>query len=128
MQVSKFTTGRIERVRYFLKVGLRAGWKPPDSPLIASFITCPRGMAGMAMPSRISVHFGISKVYGVSGFPCVGCTVTVVSRSNERCAETALSSPFFSSRITACTEARLNSSGSALEMAPRMRASVWSSL
>src|SRR5512143_714789 len=58
MHFSKSMTGRIVRVVNFLKVGFRAGRNPPDLPVAASAIAAPTGMDGMAMPSRISCHFG----------------------------------------------------------------------
>src|SRR6266851_10079834 len=81
IQVSKFTTGRMVRVVNFLKVGLRSGRKPPDLPLVGSVIAPPRAMEGMAIPSRISVHFGITNSYGISGLRCEGVTVIGVIRS-----------------------------------------------
>src|SRR5215510_9852918 len=54
--LSKSTTGRMVRVVYFLKYGLRSGTYPlPPS------MGLPTGMAGMVTPSRISHHLGISK-------------------------------------------------------------------
>src|SRR5712691_13055622 len=60
-QASKSITGRIVRVVYFLKYGLRSG----TYPLPSSF-GLPTGMAGIVTPSRISHHFGFSNEYGTS--------------------------------------------------------------
>src|SRR5919204_4809868 len=69
MHLSKSTTGRMVRVAYFLNVGLRSALYPPCFASTGSVIECPRGMDGIAMPSRISVHLGMSNLYGSSGFP-----------------------------------------------------------
>src|SRR5579864_7870960 len=91
MQVSKFTTGRMVRVLYFLKVGLRSGRRPPAACVMGSCIFSPTGMDGIAIPSPISCHLGRSNLYGTSGLPWFGCTFWVVTRSYARAAEVALS-------------------------------------
>src|SRR5215469_966883 len=58
MQVSKFTTGRMVRVVYFLNVGLRSGRNPPLAWVVGSSTLPPAGMLGIAVPSRISCHLG----------------------------------------------------------------------
>src|SRR5205809_3934376 len=65
-QVSKSITGRIVRVVYFLKYGLRSG----TYPLPAS-LGLPTGMAGMVTPSRISHHFGFASENGISSLRLV---------------------------------------------------------
>src|ERR1700739_3031937 len=52
MQVSKFSTGLMVRVAYFLKVVLRSGWEPPVFPVMGSFMAWPEAILGMVMPSR----------------------------------------------------------------------------
>src|SRR5256885_3973326 len=86
-QASKSITGRIVRVVYFLKYGLRSGTYPwPPS------LGLPIGMAGIVMPSRISHHFGISNEYGISGLPSVTYTVRVSRRAYAFFADSTFSS------------------------------------
>src|SRR5215472_8815907 len=108
MQVSKFTTGRMVRVVYFLNVGLRSGRYPPVAWLVGSSTALPAGMLGMAMPSPISCHLGRSNLYGVSGLPWLGCTVTEENRSWARAAESAFTGSCHSSAMAAWTDLRLN--------------------
>src|SRR5216110_202013 len=86
-QVSKLTTGRMVRVVYFLKYGLRSGTYP-----FPSSFGLPTGIAGIVTPSRISHHFGISKEYGISELPSVIFTSRVSSRSYALRAEATLRS------------------------------------
>src|ERR1700730_3147510 len=122
--LSKSITGRMVRVVYFLKYGLRSGTYPlPPS------MGLPMGMAGMVTPSRISHHFGFSKAKGVSELPSVILTGRVVRRSGALRAEAALSSePHSASCIAWHTASSDRKPGWSLESAPRTRASVWSSL
>src|SRR5207302_4580267 len=122
--VSKLMTGRIERVVYFLKYGLRSG----TYPLPSSF-GLPTGMAGIVTPSRISHHLGISNEYGTSALPSVIFTSRVSMRSNALRAEATLSSePHSISLIASATASSVRKDGANLASAPRMRTSVWSSL
>ena len=89
----------------------------------------PMGMAGMLTPSRISHHFGFSKENGVSVLPSVILTGRLSSRSKALRADAALSSePHSASWMAAHTASRERKPGWILARAPRMRASVWSSL
>src|SRR6266550_3486548 len=122
--VSKLMTGRIERVVYFLKYGLRSG----TYPLPSSF-GLPMGMAGIVTPSRISHHLGISNEYGISALPSVIRTSRVSSRSKALRADATLrSEPHSISWMAWATASTLRNDGAILASAPRMRASVWSSL
>src|SRR6266851_6272922 len=75
-QVSKSTTGRMVRVVYFLKYGLRSGTYP-----LPSSLGLPTGMAGIVTPSRIYHHFGFSNEYGTSVLPSVILMARLSSRS-----------------------------------------------
>src|SRR5580765_7756270 len=123
-QVSKSITGRIVRVVNFLKYGLRSGTYPcPPS------FGLPMGMAGIVTPSRISHHFGISNEYGISLLPSVILTSRVSRRSKAFLAEATLrSDPHSISWIAWLTPSSVRKFGAILARAPRMRASVWSSL
>src|SRR5215510_4189511 len=123
-QVSKSITGRIVRVVYFLKYGLRSGTYPcPPS------FGLPMGMAGMVTPSRISHHLGISNEYGISALPSVIFTSHVSSRSKALRAEATLrSEPQSISWMASPTASSVRNAGAILARAPRIRASVWSSL
>src|SRR5712691_679268 len=119
-QVSKSTTGRIVRVVYFLKYGLRSGTYP-----LPSSMGLPTGMAGIVTPSRISHHLGFSNENGVSELPSVILTGRDSSRSWALRAEAALSSePHSASWIAAQTASSDRKPGWSLARAPRMRASV----
>src|SRR5262245_3223974 len=122
--VSKLMTGRIVRVVNFLKYGLRSG----TYPLPAS-LGLPTGIAGIVTPSRISHHLGISNEYGISVFPSVILISRVSRRSNAFLADSILRSvPHSISRMASLTAASVRKDGAILARAPRMRASVWSSL
>src|ERR1700694_369923 len=89
----------------------------------------PTGMAGMVTPSRISHHLGFSKEKGVSELPSVILTGRDSSRSWALRAEAALSSePHSASWIAAQTASSERKPGWSWERAPKIRASVWSSL
>src|SRR6266850_2097208 len=117
--VSKLMTGRIERVVYFLKYGLRSG----TYPLPSSF-GLPTGMAGIVTPSRISHHLGFSNEYGTSVLPSVILMARLSSRSYALRAEaTFRSDPHSDSLIAWHTASRVRNDGAILASAPRMRAS-----
>src|SRR6266508_2612934 len=87
------------------------------------------GMAGIVTPSRISHHFGISNEYGISVLPSAILTSRVCSRSKALRAEATLrSEPHSISWMACATASRVRNDGAILANAPRMRASVWSSL
>src|SRR4029434_10380473 len=122
--LSKSMTGRMVRVVYFLKYGLLCGTAP-----VPPSMGLPTGMAGMVTPSRISHHLGISKENGVSVLPSLGFTARVSRRSWALRAEATLrSEPHSASLIASQTASRERKSGLIRASAPRMRASVWSSL
>src|SRR5439155_20401537 len=122
--VSKLMTGRIERVVYFLKYGLRSG----TYPLPSSF-GLPTGMAGIVTPSRISHHLGISNEYGTSALPSVIFTSRVSRRAYAFFADSILrSEPHSISLIASQTPSSVRKEGAILASAPRIRTSVWSSL
>src|SRR6267143_2186349 len=121
--VSKLLTGRIVRVVYFLKYGLRSG----TYPLPSSF-GLPTGIAGIVTPSRISHHLGISNEYGTSGLPSVSFTSRVSRRANAFFADSTFrSEPHSISLIASQTPSSVRKDGAILASAPRMRTSVWSS-
>src|SRR5262249_8318863 len=88
----------------------------------------PTRIAGIETPSRISHHFGISKENGVSGLPSVTLTGRDSSRSYAFLAEATLSSDPHSASVMAWqTASSERNCGSMRDIAPRIRASVWSS-
>src|SRR5262250_1228406 len=105
--LSKSITGRMVRVVYFLKYGLRSGTYPlPPS------MGLPTGMAGIVTPSRISHHLGISKAYGVSGLPSVVFMGRTSSRSWALRAEATFTSlPHSASAMARVTASRDRNSG-----------------
>src|SRR5882672_516392 len=122
--LSKSITGRIVRVVNFLKYGFRSGTYP-----LPSSLGLPMGMAGIVTPSRISHHFGISNEYGISPLPSVILTSRVSSRSKAFLAEATLrSEPHSISWMAWLTPSSVRKFGAIFASAPRMRASVWSSL
>src|SRR5215470_3337895 len=122
--VSKLMTGRIVRVVNFLKYGLRSG----TYPLPAS-LGLPTGIAGIVTSSRISHHLGISNEYGISELPSVSLTSRLSRRSWAFFAElTFRSDPHSISPIAALTPSSVRNAGAILASAPRILASVWSSL
>src|ERR1051326_976455 len=111
-QVSKSMTGRIVRVVYFLKYGLRSG----TYPLPSSF-GLPTGIAGIVTPSRSSHHFGISKENGISSFPSVGFTSRVSMRSAAFRADATLrSEPHSDSLMAWHTASSVRNSGAIFEI------------
>ena len=89
----------------------------------------PTGMAGMVTPSRISHHLGFSNEYGTSGLPSVIRTGWISRRSWALPAEATFSSLPHSASLIACpTASSERNSGLIRARAPRIRASVWSSL
>ena len=83
----------------------------------------------MVTPSRISHHLGISKENGISALPSVILTGWVSSRSWALRADATLrSEPHSASLMAWHTASSDRNSGWILARAPRMRASVWSSL
>src|SRR5436190_3844004 len=122
-QVSKSITGRIVRVVYFLKYGLRSGTYP-----LPSSLGLPTGMAGMVTPSRISHHFGFSNENGISSLPSVIVTGLLSTRSYAFLADATLrSDPHSDSLMAWHTASSVRNEGAILASAPSTRTSVWSS-